>query len=122
VKVIHLLLRHLPPDRQYRVIFMLRDMREVIASQRAMLKAGGQSGARIPHEKLGGVFERHLVEVRQWLAERPNFRVLYVNYRDVLADPSEAAQNVSLFLEGKLDVCAMAGVVDRALYHQRRPE
>jgi hypothetical protein len=120
VKVIHLLLRHLPPDRQYRVIFMLRDVQEVIASQRAMLKASGRSGARIPDDKLSAVFEQQLVEVRQWLAEQPNFRVLYVNYRDVLSDPSAAAQTIALFPGGRLDVSAMAGVVDQTLYRQRR--
>jgi Sulfotransferase domain len=120
VKVIHLLLRHLPPDRQYRVIFMLRDVQEVVASQRAMLKASGRSGARIPDDNLSAVFEQQLVEVRQWLAERPNFRVLYVNYRDVLSDPSAAAQTIALFLGGRLDVSAMAGVVDWTLYRQRR--
>ena len=36
VKVIHLLLMQLPTDRQYQVIFMLRDLGEVIDSQRAM--------------------------------------------------------------------------------------
>jgi len=120
VKVIHLLLRHLPANRQYRVIFLLRDLQEVIASQRAMLRAGGQIGARITDDELAGVFEQQLVEVRRWLAERSNFRVLYVNYCDVLSNPSAAAQNISLFLEGWLDVSAMASVVDRTLYHQRR--
>ena len=120
VKMIHLLLRHLPPDRQYRVIFMLRDVQEVVASQRAMLEASGRSGARIPDDKLSAVFEQQLVEVRQWLAEQPNFRVLYLNYHDVLGDPSAAAQTIALFLGGRLDVSAMAGVVDRTLYRQRR--
>jgi len=120
VKVIHLLLRHLPADRQYRVIFMQRDVQEVIASQRAMLKASGRSGAQIPDYKLAAVFEQQLSEVRRWLAERPLFQVLYLNYRDVLSDPSAAAQTLALFLGGTLDASAMAGVVDRTLYRQRR--
>jgi hypothetical protein len=120
VKVIHLLLRHLPADRQYRVIFMQRDVQEVIASQRAMLKASGRSGAQIPDDKLAAVFEQQLSEVRRWLAERPHFQVLYVNYRDVLSDPSAAAQTLARFLGGTLDASAMAGVVDRTLYRQRR--
>ena len=119
VKVIHLLLRHLPVDRPYRVLFMLRDVQEVIASQRTMLKASGRGGAQIPDDKLAGVFEQQLLEVRGWLAARPNFRVLYVNYRDVLGDPFAAAQTIALFLGGKLNVSAMAGVVDRTLYRQR---
>jgi hypothetical protein len=120
VKVIHLLLRHLPADRQYRVIFMLRDVQEVVASQRAMLKASGRSGALIPDDRLAGVFEQQLSEVRRWLAERTHFRVLYVNYREVLSDPFAAAQTIALFLGRRLDVSAMAGVVDRTLYRQRR--
>jgi hypothetical protein len=120
VKVIHLLLRHLPPDRQYRVIFMLRDMQEVVASQRAVLKASGRSGARIPDDTLSAVFKQQLVEVRQWLAEQPNFRVLYVNYREALGDPFATAQTITLFLGGRLDVSAMAGAVDRTLYRQHR--
>jgi hypothetical protein len=115
-----LLLRHLPPDRQYRVIFMLRDVQEVIASQRAMLKASGQRGALIPDEKLARVFEQQLAEVRRWLAGQPNFRVLHVNYRDVLNEPLAAAQSIADFLGGTLDASAMAGVVDRKLYRQRQ--
>ena len=120
VKVIHLLLHHLPADRPYRVIFMLRDVQEVVTSQRVMLKSSGRSGAQIPDDKLAAVFEQQLLEVRRWLAERPSFRVLYVNYRDVLSDPSAAAQPIDLFLGGRLDVSAMAGAVDRTLYRQRR--
>ena len=58
--------------------------------------------------------------MRRWLAERPDFQVLYVNYRDVLSDPFAAAQTIALFLGGKLDVSAMAGVVEQSLYRQRR--
>ncbi len=120
VKVIHLLLRHLPADRSYRVIFMLREMQEVIASQRAMLKATGQHGARMPDDRLASVFDQQLAEVRRWLAERVHFQVLYVNYRDVLSNPPAAAKIVADFLGGTLDVSAMADVVDRTLYRQRQ--
>jgi hypothetical protein len=119
VKVIHILLRHLPEDRNYRVIFMLRDLKEVIASQRAMLNGTGRSGAAIPDDKLAAVFERQLLELREWLAVRPNFRVLYLSYREVLEDPLAAAQKISAFLDRELDTPAMAMAVDRALYRQR---
>ncbi|HVM47103.1 MAG TPA: sulfotransferase [Candidatus Acidoferrum sp.] len=119
VKVIHILLRHLPADRTYRVVFMLRDLREVLASQRAMLNDSGRSGALITDERLADVFARQLAEARQWLAGQANFRVLYVEYGDVLRQPLKAAQNVAAFLGGELDAAAMAGVVDRGLYRQR---
>jgi hypothetical protein len=119
VKVIHVLLRHLPGDREYRVIFIRRDMKEVVASQRAMLNGTGRSGAAIPDDKLAAVFERQLLELREWLAVRPNFRVLYLSYRKVLEDPLAAAQKISAFVDRELDTAAMAMAVDRALYRQR---
>src|SRR5450432_3057856 len=38
VKIIHLLLYDLPPNRNYRVIFMRRNIEEVLISQRKMLQ------------------------------------------------------------------------------------
>ena len=122
VKVIHLLLPQLPPDRQYRVVFMLRDLIEVIASQRTMLKQQGRTGAALADEKLAGVFQKQIAEVRQWLNNQPNFRVLYVNYHDVLRNPLASAEQIAPFLAQGLKPAAMAAVVDPGLYRQRRPE
>src|SRR5882757_5861307 len=67
VKVIHLLLPHLPADRNYRVIFMVRNLEEVIASQRVMLKQQRRPAATLADEKLAEVFETQLNTVRRWL-------------------------------------------------------
>ena len=120
VKVIHLLLPQLPPGRQYRVVFMLRDLAEVVASQRAMLKQQGRPGAALTDERLGGVFQKQIAEVRQWLSAQPNFRMLYVNYHDLLKDPLAGAEQVAAFLDGSLNPAAMAAVVEPGLYRQRR--
>ena len=42
VKVISALLKHLPSDYRYRVIFMRRDMSEILASQKKMLDHRGE--------------------------------------------------------------------------------
>ncbi len=120
VKVVHLLLQHLPTERNYRVIFMLRNVEEVIASQRVMLKQQGRPAAALTDTALGGVFEKQLSTVRQWLAERPNFRVLYVNYRDVIDHPAVVTGQINLILGGNLRVTDMAAAVEPALYRQRK--
>jgi Sulfotransferase domain len=120
VKVIHLLLPHLPTDRDYRVIFMLRDLQEVIVSQRVMLTQQGRPAATLTDAALAGVFEKQLATARQWLAGKPNFRVLYVNYRDVIGRPSEVAGEINQFLTGNLRVADMAAAVEPALYRQRK--
>jgi hypothetical protein len=122
VKVIHLLLLQLPPGSQYRVVFMLRDLMEVVASQRAMLKQQGRPGAALADETLASVFEKQIAGVRNWLSEQPNFRVLCVNYRDVLGDPRASAERVAAFLGGDLNSETMAAVVEPGLYRQRRAE
>lgn len=122
VKVIHLLLPHLPTDRNYRVIFMLRDLEEVIVSQRVMLKQQGRPAATMTDASLAGVFEKQLATVRQWLADRPNFRVLYVKHRDVIDRPMDISMQINHFLNGNLRVADMAAVVDPVLYRQRKSE
>ena len=41
VKMVYLLVYDLPPDLEYRVLFMQRNLDEVLASQRAMLEPWG---------------------------------------------------------------------------------
>ncbi len=122
VKVVHLLLQYLPTDRNYHVLFMLRDLQEVIVSQRVMLKQQGRPAATLTDAALTGVFEKQLSSVRQWLSERTNFRVLYVNYPDVIDHPLDLARQINAFLNGNLLVADMAAAVDPTLYRQRQSE
>ena len=120
VKVVHLLLLHMPTDRNFRVIFMQRNLAEVIASQRVMLKKQGRTGATLGDDTLADVFRRQIDMVRQWLAEQPNFLVLYVNHRDVMNHPAVIAGQINLFLGGKLLTAKMTEAVNPALYRQRK--
>ena len=46
VKIISMLLKHLPPGFSYKILFMLRSMDEVLASQTQMLVGGGNRPTR----------------------------------------------------------------------------
>jgi len=120
IKVISRLLPDLPADYLYRVIFMRRDMKEILASQRVMLARRGEKVDSIEDGQLEALFVRHLEEIERWLQERENFQVLYVRYDQVLADPHRIARKVEAFLERPLATECMAAVVDRRLYRQRR--
>jgi hypothetical protein len=120
VKVVHLLLPHLPVNREYRVIFMQRDLVEIIASQRAMLQQQGKPAANLPDSKLAEIFGNQLSQVRQWLSQNPNFRVLHLQHRDVIEMPLTAAQQIATFLGGGLNPKRMAAAVEPSLYRQRR--
>jgi len=117
VKVIAQLLRHLPDGFDYRVVFLDRDLDEVLASQSAMLQRLGRPAAK--PTVLRPVFERQLAEAKRWLDAYPRADVLYVPHRDVIAEPAAQAARINAFLGGALDENAMAATVDPALHRQR---
>ena len=119
VKVIYYFLRDLPVDNHYRVIFMRRDLGEVLASQSAMLERRGIREKGPDDARMKQLFENELQEIDEWLAGQSAFSVLNVEYRAVLEEPQALAEQVNSFLGGSLDCPAMASKVDRALYRSR---
>lgn len=121
VKVVSALLPYLPERYAYKVIFMRRDLREVIASQHTMLAKRGRPDA--PREDDGGLaadYEAHLTKIRNLLARRDSFEVLDVDYQEVVRAPLDQACRIAAFLGGSLDVDRMAAAVDPALHRNRR--
>ncbi len=121
VKVISALLRHLPQDYTYRVIFMEREMAEILASQRKMLERRQEEPDRVDDAEMAALFTQHLTEIRQWLHTQPNFSVLFLNYNDLLRNPLPLLDRLNHFLGGTLDVEQMAQVIDPDLYRNRQP-
>ena len=120
VKMISWLLKHLPGRYNYKIIFMRRNMDEVLASQKQMLIRRGEPADQIGDEKMAAMFHKHLAQIEAWLKTQRNIQVVYVSYNEVLADPLPHIEAINVFLGGSLDVKAMAEVVDLTLYRQQR--
>jgi hypothetical protein len=120
IKIISFLLRDLPDSNSYRIIFMRRDMDEVLTSQRKMLHASGAPAEATADERIASGYRAHLDAVNDLLSGRPCFEVLDLSYEDVISGPSEQAERINQFLGGGLDVSRMAATVDPALYRNRR--
>ena len=119
VKMVYRLLYDLPAHYQYRVIFMRRDIKEVLASQNKMLERSGKPGGALPDEQMAALFAMELQKCEKWLAQQPNFKVLYVNHRDMInAGPGQALR-INEFLDGGMDIEAIAATVDPSLYRNR---
>lgn len=119
VKVISSLLKHLPPKHSYKIIFMRRRMKEVLASQKQMLARRGAPVSAFGDERMAESFGRHLKDVEEWLARRENVEVVYVDYNELLENPDSHIRRVNDFLGGGLDTRAMAFAIDKSLYRQR---
>jgi hypothetical protein len=120
VKVISALLKHLPPGEQYRVVFVRRNMPEILASQRKMLIRRGEDPDKMDDAQMARLFEKHLKQTDEWLQSQSNFRVLYVHYSDILADPRPQIERINDFLGGQLNTDGMLTAVDPNLYRNRQ--
>ena len=119
VKMVYRLLYDLPDEYQYRVVFALRDLTEVLASQNKMLGRSGTSAGSIPDGRMQALFADELNRCEKWLAKQPNFKVLYIDHHDMISGALAQAQKINDFLDGGLDEKAMASIVDPRLYRNR---
>ena len=118
LKVISFLLKDLPDDNYYRVIFMRRHLDEVIASQNKMLDRRGESSIE-DRETMAEAYRNHLAAVKILVRKRPNLEMLEFRYDEAVKSPREAARAVNAFLGGRLDESAMSAVIDGELYRNR---
>jgi len=119
VKIVAQLLKHLPAEFHYRVVFMHRDLREVIASQQAMLARLGRQGGQLAPERLSAVLQGQVEQVAVWLRRRPNIRTLHLDYAGVTEDPAGSAARLRTFLGESLAVEKMVAAVRPELRRQR---
>jgi hypothetical protein len=117
-KMVSQLLYDLPATERYRILFMERDLDEVLRSQEKMLeRLGGTAG---PREQMTRAFTLHLERLHAWLAQQRNMEVLCVRYNDLVGQPEEQASRVCEFLGGRLDAEKMVQAVDPSLYRNRK--
>jgi hypothetical protein len=119
VKVISALLEFLPPDYQYRVIFMHRNIDEVLNSQRKMLTHRGENVEAVNDAEMADLFAKHLMKVKEWLRAQPNFAVLNVDYNAMMQNPESYIRMINQFIDNTLDEEAMAKMIKPNLYRNR---
>jgi hypothetical protein len=119
LKVISFLLRHLPPDNAYRIVYMRRHLDEVLASQDKMLDRLGNAAPGGELEAMKEAYRNDIVAARLYARKQPNMDMLEVHYAEAVADPAATARNVNAFLGGGLDEQKMARAVNEALYRNR---
>lgn len=120
VKVISALLEYLPDEYSYKVIFMERETREILASQQKMLQRRNETSL-LSDAEMEEKFRRHMSAVKPWLARRPNMEVLYVNYNSLISDPEPLCRRVVEFVSAPLDLSRMILVPNAQLYRNRAP-
>ncbi len=121
VKIISALLKYLPDYNQYRVLYMERKMAEILASQRKMLQDRGKDPEQVSDLDMAALFTEHNQGALDWLGQQQNIQSLILNYNQIITEPEKEIQRIADFMEWDLNQQAMADVVDRRLYRQRKP-
>ncbi len=121
VKIVAPLLPHLPAGSPCHVIFIERQLDEVICSQTHMLILRGELVSDSPgrHDRLKVEYGRSVRKIKEFLIKRPKTRVLFLNHADVLLDPEAAATSMNRFLGGRLETAAMVAEVNPSLHRNR---
>jgi predicted ATPase len=97
VKVISSLLEFLPAQYSYKIIFMDREIPEILVSQRKMLERRNEV-SNVDDAQIAEQFHRHLSFVKPWLARQPNMEVLYISYNSLMSNPEPSCRRVIDFI------------------------
>ena len=118
VKVISSLLEYLPSEYSYKVIFMERELKEILASQKKMLLNRNEP-AKLNASEMEQQFRNHLAVIKAWLVRQSNMKVLYVNFNSLIADPKTICNQISDFIGTDLNLDRMLSVPSEELYRNR---
>lgn len=120
LKVIAHLLVQLPAFYRYKIVFMERDILEVVASQQKMIERNGGKGRKetLPLP-LVQQYEETIKKVKEWAANQPNVEIIFIPHRKAMEVPFEQAMLINDFFEGALQVEQMAAVVDTSLHREK---
>ena len=119
LKVISFLIKDLPDDNDYCVIFMRRDLDEVITSQNKMIDRLGTHDTTADREAMKEAYRNDIIRTRLLCKKRPNFELIEVHYKQTIEAPAATASQLNAFLGGGLDEAAMREGVDASLYRNK---
>ncbi len=102
------------PKSKYRIIFIERDMEEVLNSMEKMRK-----GETLERGEIRESLTHLLNHVKKLLAQRADIEVLYVNYNRILQNPSQEIKRIGDFLGEEFDTEGAVSGVNERLYRNR---
>jgi hypothetical protein len=119
VKIIAPLLPYLPTGYDYRVIFMKRNINEILDSQQKMLVSRGVEPTSEKDAHIAVLFQKLLKNTEIWANSTDGVQSILMDYNRILSDPDSQLRQLNRFFGGILNMDSMAGAIDMGLYHQR---
>ncbi|HEX7636450.1 MAG TPA: sulfotransferase [Noviherbaspirillum sp.] len=119
LKIVSRFVRHLPATKNYRLLFLHRDIDAVLRSQKDMARHfSDASWDDLSAHKLKDVYRRHMDETLAWIDRRPNMQLHQLHYEAIVEDPELEIRHICDFLVPlRLDAVNMVRAVDPTLNH-----
>ena len=118
IKVVAPVVPYLPQEERYRVVFMQRDIKEIVSSQNRMLGRLDEKGGDIEEERLRELSLQQALSANRLILGHRN-ALLPVSYASALENPEKVARQVAEFLGMELDISAMVAAVDPSLHREK---
>ncbi len=104
------------PKGNYKIIYSERNIEEILDSMEKMAKIhdDNRDDTRIVFTKLNAM-------IKETIKEREDTEVLFVDYNEIVANPTENVTKIYDFLDStEFDLDGMIAAVDKSLYRKRR--
>jgi hypothetical protein len=115
IKIVSPLVTFIDLSLEYRVVFMIRDLDEVLQSQGKMLGKDQQD----QQEKFRAIYSLHVEKSRQFLRAN-NISFIEIQHRELLEDPETTLQHLIDFCSWKTPIDELKTVIDQSLYRNRK--
>jgi hypothetical protein len=115
IKIVAPLITFIDLSLEYRVVFMIRDLDEVLQSQGKMLGKDQQD----QQEKFRAIYSLHVEKSRQFLRAN-NISFIEIQHRELLEDPETTLQHLIDFCSWKTPIDELKTVIDQSLYRNRK--
>ncbi|MBN1538850.1 MAG: sulfotransferase [Candidatus Thermoplasmatota archaeon] len=119
VKVLAELIKHLPDDHRYIIVFMMRDIDEIIASQKKMLVRRGEDPDAVSDDEMRTLLRTYLRNLKVFVGNKSNMDVCYISYNDLMREPDLSIEEIVGFFDGGLDAGRMRAAIDRDLHRNK---
>jgi len=119
LKVLYHLLKHLPENLHYKVIFMQRPLNEVMQSQDRMLAGLGRDDIAPASAELALTFACQIDDILCWVSQQKHMDLWQCDYPHLIESPTRALQELAHFLETEFSLETLKQTIDPNLYTVR---
>ncbi len=119
IKIVSHLLFYLPDIYFYKIIFMQRNINEIIRSQNKMLSLANPETKTEDPKFLKNLFNKNIEQVFKWEKMHLNVELLCLNYIDVLNKTEGEVNKIISFLDLQEESSSLNHIVSKDLYRSK---